>query len=136
MKSLALPLSLAFCVFTSSTSSFASDCIGPAMWRVAENDAEVILLKVGAGEADFQGSGSPQPAVALEIIYTMLEGEKGYGTLWGPMRSVMFQGPSVGELDDMGFSWQLPTEDEEGHYSVRSDDGQLVLFNLAFDRCL
>jgi hypothetical protein len=48
----------------------------------------------------------------------------------------MFMGPSVSQLDKMGFSRQLPLEDQNGNYTVRSDDGQTILFQIAFERFL
>lgn len=136
MKTLLSPIALVFCLAVSAGPSLAAECSGSAMWRVVEDGAEMIFVKEGSGTADFMGNGSQLPAVALQVHYTTINGEKGQGTLWGPMRSMMFFGPPVEMLDDMGFSWQAPSEDENGHYTVRSDDGQTVLFNLAFDHCL
>lgn len=119
-----------------SDGAIANSCAGPALWRVGESGTDLIVLREATGRADFQGQGSFQSAVALEVIYTTSEGKTGYGTLWGPMRSYMFMAPNVTSLEEKGFTWELPSQDKAGHYTVRSSDGLTVVFHMTFERCL
>lgn len=120
-----------------STPALAEMCPGPSLWFLAEKGIEAKVLKEGTGLWPIQGSSRKIPAIGLVFSFTTPDGQTGTSTLWGPMRSYMFRGlPEPEMTTQQGFTWGPASKDEGGHYTVRSDDGNSILFNMYFEKCL
>lgn len=119
----------AFIVIFATSAAAEEPCPNGAIFATPDGKYEFIILREGYVRVPWSGD-KPIPGRAVEMIVPT--GEIGY--IYGPMNSYFFITDQK-TLEKYGVQWQPDSAYDSGFYTIRTDDGYGVRFELIGKKC-